>query len=636
MDSCLQVLKTSKEDTNKVILLDKIAWDIAYTNLQKGLDYSIESMDLAQKLNYKTKLAKICNTQGAIYADMAQHAKAFHIYLDGLRYAKLYKLYKTEGTLYNNIGELILKNKEYRKALSYFFLSNEATKKGGLDPESSVAFSNISSIYNQFKNYDSALYFLNANLNYNIKNKRLDKLIDSYVKLSQICYSQGNKSKALSSANEAVNIATKLKDNYSLAQAQMALSNAYYLDNNIAMAITTMIDATITATIVGDITTLESCFLSLSNLYEEIGDFKNSLKYFKEYELCKQKIFNNESTQLMKNAEAKFDNERKQDEIILLSEKQKLNETENRQKKMYLYLSSFGIVILISGLLFLYRNNVLKQKINLTLAANNTEIKHQKELLESKNKEITDSINYAKRIQQSILTSDNYFKKHTTDYFILFKPKDIVSGDFYWALNHENKFILMTADCTGHGVPGAMMSMMGINFLNEIVTDKKMSSPANILNQLRSDIIKALNQEGSLVETKDGLDCSLCSFDFAEMKLIYTNANNKLYILRDNELIISESNKMPIGAGHNSEELFQEWQIDLQKNDIIITLTDGYADQFGGPKGKKYKYFQLEKLLLSSAHLPLSEIKNKLNDSLISWKGNLEQVDDICIVAIKI
>jgi serine phosphatase RsbU (regulator of sigma subunit) len=287
-------------------------------------------------------------------------------------------------------------------------------------------------------------------------------------------------------------------------------------------------------------------------------------------------------------------------------------------------------------LVILYRNNVLKQKTNQNLEAFNKEINHQKELVDVKNKEITDSINYAKRIQQSILTSEHYFKKHTTDFFILFKPKDIVSGDFYWALNYETKFIVMTADCTGHGVPGAMMSMMGINFLNEIVNERQVASPAGILNQLRRDIIKALNPEGSVIETKDGLDCCLCSFDFDQMKLTYANANNNFYIIRDTEVIVSKSDKMPVGAGYNADNSFREFEIDIRRNDLVIALTDGYADQFGGPKGKKFKYKQLEEILLASAHLPLNSIKELLNDKIESWRGDLEQVDDICVIGIKI
>ena len=194
----------------------------------------------------------------------------------------------------------------------------------------------------------------------------------------------------------------------------------------------------------------------------------------------------------------------------------------------------------------------------------------------------------------------------------------------------------MTADCTGHGVPGAMMSMMGINFLNELVNEKKILKPSEILDNLRNEIVKTLNPEDSIIESKDGMDCSLCSFDFETLKLSYANANNSFFVIRNNELIESKVNKMPVGAGHNMNQVFDNYEFDLQKNDIVITFTDGYADQFGGSKGKKFKYKQLEELLLSIAHLPLTEIKTVLNNTIESWKGGLEQVDDICVIGIKI
>ncbi|MBP8034475.1 MAG: SpoIIE family protein phosphatase [Bacteroidia bacterium] len=636
IDSCINVLKTAKEDTNKVILLNDIAWDISYTNLQKGIDYSDQAYTLAKRLNYERSFSRICNTQGAIYSDMAETAKALTLFFDGLKYAKKYHQVGVEVALYNSLGNLYNKSDGTQKALYYYLLSVETSLKNGNKKPPVVAYSNISGIYAANGKLDSAMYYVNLCVDYNLKINDKTGLANNYITLSEIYTVLNNKIKCLVFAQKAFEAAKEANDLYTLSHTCVQLSDAFYFNNNIQFAINALDDAKIYASKTGDIPVLELSAANLSSYYEELGDFKNGLKYFKEYKLYKDSALNNESIQQFKNAEAKYENDKKQKEIELLASKQKLNEEQNQKKKIYLTVSLIGIVILVFVLIVLYRNNVLKQKTNRNLEAFNREINHQKELVEVKNKEITDSINYAKRIQQSILTSDAYFKKYTADFFILFKPKDIVSGDFYWALNHEGKFIVMTADCTGHGVPGAMMSMMGINFLNEIVNEKKISNPAHILNQLRTDIIKALNPEGSLIETKDGMDCCLCSFDFKQMKLRYANANNNFYIIRNKELIVSKSNKMPVGAGHNANELFVEYEMDIQKNDLVISFTDGYADQFGGDKGKKFKYKQLEELLYSSAHLPLSTIKEKLNDTIEYWKGDLEQVDDICVIGIKV
>ncbi len=636
IDSCLTVLKTAKDDTNKVLLLDAIAWEISYSNLQKGIDYSSQSYSLAKKLNYERSYARICNTQAAIYTDMAEIPMALNLCLEGLKYAKKNNQLKTQVSLYNSLGNIYSKRKDTQKSLYYYLQSVEVSKICQPDVLPVAPYGNIVGIYTGYKKLDSAMYYANLCLEYNLKHNNKDRLSNNYISLSEIYYELNDAEKSLKMATDAVNASIAIDDQYTLSHCYIQLSNAHYLNKNLKSAVEALDKAIISANKTGDIPALETIAQGYSQYYEELGDFKNSLKYFKDYKMYRDSALNYESIQQEKNAEAKYENEKKQKEIELLGEKQKLNEAENQKKKIYLSAALLGIIVLGFVLVILYRNNVLKQKTNSNLEAFNKEINHQKELVEVKNKEITDSINYAKRIQQSILTSDNYFKKHTTDFFILFKPKDIVSGDFYWALNHEHKFMVMTADCTGHGVPGAMMSMMGINFLNEIVNEKGIANPAEILNQLRTDIIKALNPEGSVIETKDGMDCCLCSFDFNEMKLTYSNANNNFYIVRGKELIVSKSNKMPVGAGHSADKLFEEFVMDIEKGDLVITLTDGYADQFGGQKGKKFKYKQLEELLFANAHLPLKDIKIKLNESIEFWRGDLEQVDDICVIGIKI
>ncbi|MES2513684.1 MAG: SpoIIE family protein phosphatase [Bacteroidota bacterium] len=634
IDSAVSVLKTLKDDTNKVILLDHIAWDISYQNLQKGIEYSDQSLKLAKKLNFEEFYSKIFNTQGAIYDDMAERAKALNFYLEGLKYAKKYNQIQEMGIIHNSMGNLYSKRDEFQKALSHYIKSVDIARQFKKDMY--LVYGNIASIYVHYKKLDSAVYYLNICMAHHLKTNNELRLMNNYMLLSEIQYEQKDAKNSLISAKKSIELGEKLNDRYTLAHAYLQLGLAYALGDKMQEGIVALNKSIAIATETGDIPTLEKTSEFLSEFYEQLGDYKNSLLNFKKFGIYKDSSLNKESIRQVKNAEAKFENEKKQKEIELLGEKQKLNETENQKKKIYLYAAVFGILILGLVLVILYRNNVLKQKTNKNLEAFNTEVNHQKVLVDVKNKEITDSINYAKRIQQSILTSDHYFKNHTTDFFILFKPKDIVSGDFYWALNHDNRFIVMTADCTGHGVPGAMMSMMGINFLNEIVNEKGISSPASILNQLRSDIIKALNPEGSTVETKDGMDCCLCSFDFKNMKLTYSNANNNFYIIRNSQLIISQSNKMPVGAGHGVNKQFEEFVIDIEKGDLVITLTDGYADQFGGQKGKKYKYKQLEQLLLANAHQPLSELKKELDDKIEVWKGDLEQVDDICIVGIKV
>ena len=258
-------------------------------------------------------------------------------------------------------------------------------------------------------------------------------------------------------------------------------------------------------------------------------------------------------------------------------------------------------------------------------------------------KEITDSIYYAKNIQKAILPKEDLFKEYLKDYFILFLPRDIVSGDFYWATSKNDTLIFTAADCTGHGVPGAFMSMLGVAFLNEIVNKENILEPNQILNELRQLIMRSLQQKGGYSEQKDGMDISFCSFDKKQMKLKYAGANNPLYIIRNSELIEYKGDKMPI-AIHLVMNDFTMHEIDVQENDTIFIFSDGYADQFGGPDGKKYKYKPFKELLISVSHFPMDKQKQIIHDNFKDWIAHkdhttgkqFEQVDDIVLIGIKI
>ena len=230
----------------------------------------------------------------------------------------------------------------------------------------------------------------------------------------------------------------------------------------------------------------------------------------------------------------------------------------------------------------------------------------------------------------------------TKNFFIFYKPKDIVSGDFYYAQSHKPTgsaneiFYLCTADCTGHGVPGALMSMVGISRLNESIIEKNLIHPNDILDNMRKGIIASLNPEGSEEESKDGMDCVLCAYDFKNMTMEFAAANNPLWLVRDKQIIEYKADKMPVGKYHDETKPFTLQKVDLLKGDIIYTFTDGFADQFGGAKGKKFKYKQLGEFLLSNVDLPMEVQKQKLYDAFESWRGQLEQVDDVCIIGVRI
>ena len=272
-------------------------------------------------------------------------------------------------------------------------------------------------------------------------------------------------------------------------------------------------------------------------------------------------------------------------------------------QKTILYLAAFLVLIIAVALFIAYRGNKNKLRANALLSRQKLEIEHQRELVEEKQKEILDSINYAKRIQYSLLASDKLLNDNLPNHFLFFKPKDVVSGDFYWGTKLSNdNFVLVTADSTGHGVPGSIMSMLNISCLNEAINADKLSEPSDILNATRKKIINHLANDGSAEGGKDGMDCSLVSFDFKNKKLIYAAANNPVWVIRDNVFFALTADRMPVGKHDKDTIPFSENEFELQIGDMVYTLTDGFPDQFGGPKGKKFKYKQLEELLISVSH----------------------------------
>ena len=284
----------------------------------------------------------------------------------------------------------------------------------------------------------------------------------------------------------------------------------------------------------------------------------------------------------------------------------------------------------------------------------------QKNEIEIIHHEISESINYAKRLQDSILPDINIENKKLTDHFILFNPKDKVSGDFFW-WTYMNDYVIITAsDCTGHGVPGAFMSLLGISFLREIIIKEETTFPSAILNNLRNEIIKTLKQKGEIGEQKDGMDMALISINFKTNAIQFAGANNPLYIITDTELSNIQDNesiklidnsyldiestkilyeikpdKMPIAIYDNMKD-FTTHEIQLKKGDQVYMFSDGYADQFGGPKGKKFKYKPFKRLLLDNSHKPMQEQKEILETTFENWRGNLEQVDDVVIIGVTI
>ncbi|MGQ9620908.1 MAG: SpoIIE family protein phosphatase [Bacteroidales bacterium] len=338
-----------------------------------------------------------------------------------------------------------------------------------------------------------------------------------------------------------------------------------------------------------------------------------------------------------------------QNNRLLEAEKEQQQITIEKEKQVRQLATGLGILMALVAVMILFglistrkKNQKLAESkrqieiINADLEVKNAEIMRQKDIIEQKNQSITDSIQYARRIQTAVLPQLDFLTEWGIESFIMFRPKDIVSGDFYWGKKKDSKIIIAAADCTGHGVPGAFMSMLGNAFLDEIYNTTDITDPAGVLNILREEVITALKQKGITGEARDGMDISLCIINKESSTIGFAGANNPLYLIRDNQLIKVPADKMPIGIHFTEFVPFTNHTLNFRKGDIIYLFSDGYADQFGGQKGRKFMYKPFQNLLLQNHNLPMEQQKIILEKTFDEWMGSYEQVDDVLVIGIRI
>jgi len=334
----------------------------------------------------------------------------------------------------------------------------------------------------------------------------------------------------------------------------------------------------------------------------------------------------------------------------ILDQKKKINQqlAKIEQQQLILYLSIIFILLLVGLGYFIYRSYKIKKQANIALEQKNILIekqnveiteqrdhaRDQRDRIAAQKKEIMDSIVYARRIQKAILPNIEMIQESLEHFFILFKPRDIVSGDFYWESRVDDEIIIIAADCTGHGVPGAFMSMLGVTFLNEIVNSKKITQPGKILDLLRDKVIHSLNQQYDN-PLRDGMDISVITYNFATKQVSFAGANNPLFLIHEGELTEIKADKMPI-ALYDKMVSFSNKNVELQEGDCLYIFSDGFVDQFGGPKDKKFMKKRFKQILIDNYKLPMEEQKELLDKAYEEWKGEGEQVDDVLVIGLKV
>jgi len=523
---------------------------------------------------------------------------------------------------------------------------------------------------------DSANYYYNKALPIALAKKDTSEIADTYRRLNNVYYAQSQPDEAMNYLNKALELYIKIKDIDGLAQTYKDLGNIYWKtkDNKKAIEYYTKAYNTykdrnnVAGTSVGacdlaymyaldkkkdllDKYAEESFSLAkktkswetirystgwLSEAYELVGNTKTALAYFKTYEAAMDSMNDRKRIEKNSRSQAELNYKSKVEQLKTEEEKrQAIADEKAHNQKIIRNILIAGFIISFILLLLAYNSYVAKKKANGIITQQKKEVEAQKVKIEEKNKEITDSINYAKFIQQSILPDPKEIMKIFPNSFGLYKPKDVVSGDFYWFARSGNIGMIAAADCTGHGVPGALMSMIGVDKLNQAVANN-LTDPSEILSFVNTEVKNTLKQNEGTQISRDGMDIALCCFDLSKNSLKYAGANRPLWIIREGKLTEYKPTKAAIGGFTSTEQKFAVNEIALQKNDSIYISTDGYADQFGGGKGKKMMTKNLKDLLLSIQNMPILEQEKFLDSKFKSWQGEFEQVDDILVIGIQI
>lgn len=652
IDSLQIRLKTSGTDSSKINLLNELSRQFLITgDYSNALKYATEALAIGNQVAPSTKeikkeIAKSLKNIGVIYWSQGNYSKALEYDIKALKIGEELADKKIIASALNNIGLVYSSKNNYSQALSYYLRSLEIKKEIGDKNGIANSLLGIGTIYDLQGDYSKSLeYYFQG---FKIKEELGDKIgiAGALNNIGTTYGKQGDYSKALEHFLKALKIREEIGDKKGMSNALNNIGEVYSQKEQYQNAFDYINRSLELSKEIGAKEGIRNAYSALSKLYGKKNQPVEALKYYKLYSEIKDTLLNESNNKQIIQMQALYESEKKDGEIALLSKDKALKETEILTQKMQsekqrsqrnIFIVGFIIVLLFSFLLINRFRIIRKQKRIIEL---------QKSIVDEKNKDIIDSINYAKRIQRSFLPRDEKFSQSFDDYFILNLPKDVVSGDFYWlenvhttpTLGNSNKITaLAIVDCTGHGVPGALVSIVGNTLLNQTIKNTDVNTPADALNFLNQELPKNLKKQSKDDIMRDGMDMVVCAFDINSGKLHFSGANNPIYIISNGQLTVKPGDKQPISASESElKKEFTNHTFDIFKNDCVYLFTDGYADQFGGAKGKKFKYKQLQELLLANAHLTMNEQKEILLKTIESWKGSLEQVDDILVIGIRI
>ncbi len=542
-------------------------------NYDEAVKYRLDALKIYENLKDSFRIAQISNDLGMIFDKQNKNKEALEYYNKSLEIKKALNDSLGISQTLNNLAIIFEKQNNNEKALKYYFNSLEIAHKIKNKKQEANCYNNIAVLYDKKEELDRAFEYYQKSLIINKEIENKNSLAFNLKNIGDIYRKKENYFQALKNLNSSLEIAQEI--------------NAPDL--------------------------LKDIYQTFSETYEAKGDISMAFKYFKRYSLTKDFLLNSESLKQVAELETKYQSEKKEQENKLLRKDNEIQETKNEKQKWGLW-GLAGILGLSGALAYSFYKG--------------------RKIIKEKNENITASIRYASLIQKAILPENEKIKRLLPESFIFYKPKDIVSGDFYWLNEKDNKVFFSASDCTGHGVPGAFMHMTLNTLLNEAVNQKNILKPNEIFNDVRKNIISSLKSTSEIGERKDGMDSILCAWDKSQNTLEFACANNPLYLIRNNELIEFKGDRMPVGYSDNLDS-FTLKNVELEKNDLIYLSSDGYQDQFGGPQGKKFMRKNLKELLLEINKKPMQEQKEILEDKIKNWKGALDQCDDLLVIGVK-
>ncbi len=619
---------------------------------KSALKYALEAYETDKNLNDKEGMAASLNSIALVYQESEIYDKAMEYRLSAL------KLNVETGQILElahgnyNLGFLYVKLGQADEAVNFFKTAekqyNSVLKKDNKNQEALRGLSDcqysLGGIYTYEKEYESATRLFEQALSLKSGINDYSGIGNCYRQLGLIYSALGNSELSLAYYRKALTNKYMAKDSKGIALVYYDMGTLYLesgmtrqgqrdLKSALEDASNYLNNSLVKAKGISYKEIISEDYRLLSTVAKLKGEFKTALEYHQLHKAYADSVFEANMLKAAENARIRYET----DKVI---QDNKLKEIEiNRQQTVGYYL--IGLIILalfvVVVIYFLYnskkKSNRLISYKNEQLGVQNRQIARQKKEIEEKNIDLTDSINYAKNIQDAMLEDITKLLKFLPEAFILFKPKDIVSGDFYWFGKKNNRFIVSAIDCTGHGVPGAFMSMLGNSFLDSIVLTKGETSPDKILETLSEEVQEALNQ--SETENKDGMDMALCSIDIDNRIVEFAGAKNPLVYIKRGEVTKVKGDKMPIGITAHESSSFTNHTIEVDEPTCFYMFSDGYQDQFGGPDGKKFMVKKLQNLLLEIHQKPMAEQKEILDRTIEEWMGDEEQVDDIILLGFR-